>query len=213
MRGIGNDIIDLASVDISRAGNPRFYSKILSDTELQLYYTQFAALPFHQFLWLLWSVKESAYKCLQRHQPDLVFTPVKVVVTQIIATTQNPVSLIGELTGTGFHVNNCFRCVVDFNNYRFHSRSVIYGDKLIHTIATFSDNFDSVQWGIKQIERTSPESQSAEVRKFLLARLEQSFPNKELTIAKHSSGYPFIVEDDGRPISLSHHGGFVGYAF
>ena len=212
MRGIGNDIVDLTSIDIARASNPRFYSKILSNTEQQLYHQQFAALPFHQYLWLIWSVKESAYKCLQRHQADLVFTPVKVEIIQLVSPVHPAPAIHRQLVSSGFDQDVYFKSIIQFNDQTLYARSIIYGDVLIHTVALFSDDFGKVQWGVKQIERTDPESLSAEVRSFLLDRIKMLFPGKELAFDKHASGYPFIV-DEGLVFSLSHHGRFVGYAF
>src|SRR5205809_451717 len=85
MTGLGNDLIDLKLTDAARTQSPRFYSKILADTEQRLYHNLTAALSFQQFVWLLWSIKESAYKAMQRHQPHLVFTPVKVEVVNVTA--------------------------------------------------------------------------------------------------------------------------------
>lgn len=216
MDGIGNDIIALKTIDIARTRNPRFYKKILADTELQLYQEQHSHLPLERFVWLLWSVKESAYKCLQRLQPHLVFSPVGTVVTRLVAPAENPSPLTATLVSTGFNDAYCFRSVISFQTQTLYARSVIYGDELIHTVASFNADFGGINWGLERIAQTDPESQSAGVRKFLLDNYHTKVPGKSYHVEKSASGYPFIsVEgmDTGAKVSLSHHDEWVGYAF
>lgn len=215
MTGLGNDLIDLKTTDAARTQSTRFYTKILADTEQQLYQNQFAAFPFEQFVWLLWSIKESAYKALQRHQPELVFTPVKMVITSLIAP-QAPHPLLShkKTTTTGFDITHAFKSFILFQNQTLYARSVIYGDELIHTVATTQDWFDHIHWGIRRVTETSHAGQSAAVRAFLLERLTSLYPAVKLAVEKSDFGYPFIVADGVAvdwPVSLSHHGEFVGY--
>ncbi|MEG9326693.1 4'-phosphopantetheinyl transferase superfamily protein [Salinimicrobium catena] len=62
---IGNDVVDLkaaaAESDWSRKG---FLEKVFSEEERELIC---AAADQHQMVWLLWSMKEAAYKARQRH--------------------------------------------------------------------------------------------------------------------------------------------------
>src|ERR1700740_2467205 len=84
MISAGNDVVSLAAIDITRTNQHKFYSKILSDSEIPLYNEfSLAQIPFEHFVWLLWSIKESAYKFLQRNNPGLIFTPVKFVVNDL----------------------------------------------------------------------------------------------------------------------------------
>ena len=67
MISTGNDIVALGLINKQRTCEPRFYSKILSASEQALYHqSEFTALPFEHYVWLLWSVKESTYKFLKR---------------------------------------------------------------------------------------------------------------------------------------------------
>lgn len=213
MQGIGNDIIALNAIDIPRTNTPRFYTKILAESEQQLYYSQFSAMPFHLFVWLLWSIKESAYKCLQRQQPDLLFSPVGTVITSLSAPNIHTSNFPDMLEGRGFN-NDIFKSVITFQSQTLYARSVIYGDKLIHTVASVNADFADVSWGIKHIEQVDPESQSSAVRDFLLSRLQIEFPGLELAMQKHSSGYPFVtIGQQEFAVSLSHHENWVGYAY
>jgi phosphopantetheinyl transferase (holo-ACP synthase) len=237
MTSIGNDIIALKTIDISRTRSFRFYSKILSVSEQQLYQEQFTAIPFELFVWLLWSVKESVYKCLQRHQPNLIFSPVKIELKRLIVPAVQSSSFHGQLANTGFTDSECFCSEIRLGPRRFSSRSVIYGDEAIFTVAqpaedchaesvepsgadlrqTQADNtnFSDIHWGIKQINSSGFETQSAAVREFLLEILYILYPGRELRIIKNDAGCPFLFVDGQaveQRISLSHHGEYVGYA-
>lgn len=216
MSSIGNDIIALKTIDIPRTQNPRFYSKILSPAEQQLYKDSCQSIPFHYFLWLLWSVKESAYKCLQRLQPELVFSPVKIEISNLDVPESTPISFPRVIENTVFNHLESFKSIIKFNSQTLYACSIMYGDELIHTVALFQDDFENVAWGIKKINETNPESQSAAVRSFLLDKMKITFPGDDLSIGKSTSGYPFIISNGKEipmPLSLSHHECYVGYAF
>ena len=215
MTGLGNDIIALSTIDIARTRDQRFYSKILSLSEQQLYTSQFPTLPLEHFVWLLWSIKESAYKCLQRHHPDLVFSPVKMEVSSVTVPLKAiSLNTIGH-ESTGFDDAACFCSEIRSGTYTLYARSIIYADELIVTAVQDNDNFDSLNWGLKQIAENDPESQSKEVRVFLVKRLASLFPGTALTIEMNNSGCPLLIVDEkasDKLISLSHHGRYVAYA-
>ena len=72
MISAGNDIVSLTATNVTRTKSPEFYSKIISPAEKALFDTlDQEVLPFHRFVWLLWSVKESAFKYLHRLDPIL----------------------------------------------------------------------------------------------------------------------------------------------
>jgi phosphopantetheinyl transferase (holo-ACP synthase) len=215
MQSIGNDIIALNAIDVSRTNTPRFYTKILAESEQQLYHSQFSAMPFHYFVWLLWSVKESAYKCLQRQQPDLLFSPVGTVITQLIAPLAvNKLVVSDLLASIGIEDDTCIKSTITFQSQTLYARSVIYGDELIHTVASDNPDFAEVNWGIKHIEDPDPDSQSSAVREFLLNRLTPMCATENLEIQKHVSGYPFVtIGEKQLAVSLSHHANWVGYAY
>ncbi|QKJ32652.1 4-phosphopantetheinyl transferase family protein [Mucilaginibacter mali] len=214
MNSIGNDIIALNTIDTARTRNPRFYKKILAETEQQLYYANLSHIPLEQFVWLLWSVKEAAYKCLQRLQPDLVFSPVKTVVISLDTPVKASPAIPVNIVSTGFDDDASFRATISFQNQTLYSRSIIYGDEVLHTVASFNPDLRNIHWGIKRIDTTDPQTQSSAVRQFLLADPLLSY-NKNYSVEKSSSGYPFITakgKNTGAMVSLSHHGEWVGYA-
>ncbi len=77
MKSAGNDIVALNAVDHQRTVSANFYSKFIIPAEQDLYKQSPAmeTVSFCSFVWLLWSVKESAYKFVKRLQPELIFSP------------------------------------------------------------------------------------------------------------------------------------------
>lgn len=199
MIGVGNDIVDLHAIDIQRTRNPRFYSKFLSPAELALHTGELTIIQLEYFVWLLWSVKEAAYKCLQRFQPDLVFSPIKLRVTQI------------RLDKPGY-----IHSTIDFQSQTVFAESNIEGEKCIHTIAGFHPNFSDIIRGAKKIGSAEPESQSTTVRELLLENLTHRYPDADFQINKNQRGVPMLLATGllmDIPVSLAHHGNWVGYAY
>lgn len=218
MTSAGNDIVCLNATDITRTKQYRFYSKILSNTEKELYKENaFAAIPFENFVWLLWSVKESAFKYLQRNNPGLVFTPVKFIVQQLrvpagyAITAQETI----KTEGTGFDDNTVIQCIVTFADVTLYSMSLMHND-FIHSVVNNNEDFKNTCWGIKSIDSNEPDYQSTTVRSFLLNRLNQHFRMDDLAIGKNPQGVPIVLKENEAlpiPVSLSHHGCFVAYSF
>jgi phosphopantetheinyl transferase (holo-ACP synthase) len=216
MTGTGNDIVSLNAINVARTNQYKFYSKILSDSENPLY-NEFglAGVPFENFVWLLWSIKESAYKFLQRNDPALVFTPVKFVVEKLQFPSIFAVKNFGtQMEGTGFEGYPSINGVITFGSYTLHSRSLLYHE-LIATVVNLEDNFENICWGIKLINDPGAENQSKEVRLLLIERLKDLYDDFNFSIDKNPYGCPILLkgsEETSIPVSLSHHENFVGYS-
>lgn len=218
MTSTGNDIIALRAIDRKRTKQERFYSKILSFSEVELYYHNVSAtLPFENFIWLVWSIKESVYKYQKRNFPDLIFSPGKI----IIETINFPNKCTATEFGTGQYENNSFgeeefySCKACFGTKVFYSRSKVYHE-LIYTVVNDSNKFENTWWGIKFIDDADYISQSSEVRSFVLNKLNSFFPNDNLRIEKREVGYPILLKEKKEqdlPISFTHHDHFVAYSF
>ena len=68
-------------------------------------------------------------------------------------------------------------------------------------------------WGIKEINDDAYINQSHEVRNFTINKLRTIFSSNDVHIEKSECGYPIISQQKNIPLSFSHHGKFVGYAF
>jgi phosphopantetheinyl transferase (holo-ACP synthase) len=215
MLSTGNDIVSLNAINVTRTKQPNFYSKILTPTETALHQEPyFATIPFEVFVWLLWSIKESAFKFLQRVDPEIIFTPVKFEVTQLEIPTSFKIQAfnIKELTGIGFDNIETIKSIIPFGDYVLYSRSLIYNE-FISTVVNGTEDFNHTHWGVKQIDSNEIAVQSTEVRTFLIENLKD---NSNISIGKNRLGIPIILKDNIKlPIlvSLSHHEYYIAYSF
>ena len=211
----GNDIIFLNALDNSKAGEKRFYDKIITDSELHLYHVSFLHLTISNFVWLLWSVKESAYKYLQRLTPELVFSPKKFIVTNLQFPEGHRITSfkLNQIEETGFR-NKSIQGIINYETDQLHFRSLLK-KQLIMTVVNGDESFDRISWGIKSIEKCEAEYQSTAVRDFLLDKLKSNYCSADFEVKKSRHGFPLITksgEETFIPISLSHHYHFVAYS-
>jgi hypothetical protein len=198
MTGAGNDIVALGAIDVARTRQPEFYSRIISPAELELYSRNFADhLPLEHFVWLAWSVKESAYKFLKRSDTDLIFSPSKMAVNSLAFGD-------GHFYGT-----------VRSGDHLLHSRSFI-SNEYIFSMACETGDLSAMQYEIRRIGSADADEQSKAVRELLLDKLKDKFPAKHLQVIKSPHGWPVITsagEELPIPVSFTHHGCFVAYTF
>jgi phosphopantetheinyl transferase (holo-ACP synthase) len=218
MINVGNDIISLHAVNFTRTKQPRFYSKILTDAEVTLYKKgALAEIPFENFVWLLWSLKESAFKYLQRSKPSLIFSPTKFVVKHLsmpVGYTETKFN-VSQIEGAGFDHRMAFKGEITFESDTLFSRSLVF-EELIVSVVNDHSNFENTWWGIKLIDRPDPKNQSAAVRKFLIDKLKSLYHLEELRIGKDAHGFPIVLQADKEiaiSVSLSHHDLLVAYSF
>ena len=214
MTSIGNDIVALQCTDPKRTKQKRFYSKILSPEEIEFFKSNgFQTLSFENFIWLAWSVKESVYKFHKRHQRNISFAPTKITINEFqLPSKQNDLHLSHAAEGISFKRQSCYSCEVRHDSLTFYTRSFVTG-KLIFTVANDTECFNNVHWGLKEISDDGYIMQSQEVRNLTINKLRKIFLTDEISIEKSELGYPVIAQQSNVPLSFSHHGKFVGYAF
>ncbi len=211
MISVGNDVVDLGDIDKERTTDKRYYSKFITDGELELY--QPGQMPFYQFVWLLWSVKEAAFKYLSRSRQDLVFSPARTTVDNIcISSLPGLVPAIEDRGLEEYHVST----TVTGDGRELHTRSFIT-DKYIATFATTIPEFENMYWGVKRVAASDADTQSAMVRAFALEQLSELLLGMEVLIISNPRNIPSIFAEQipmpFMPITLSHHGHYISYAF
>jgi phosphopantetheinyl transferase (holo-ACP synthase) len=212
----GNDIVAMGSVNKQRTNQFRFYSKILSATEQSLYHQpEFADLPFESYVWLLWSVKEAAYKYLKRTTPGLIFSPTKIIITHIdLPLCQLMNKLEGMQWEGSVYDEELYAGKVQFGSDILYFQAKVTVD-WISSVVNSRESFENVYWGVQSINDTAYEHQSKAVRAFLLNRLDPFFTG-DLLVGKSPAGYPVIIQNAEAlsiPVSLAHDGCFVAYSF
>lgn len=218
MTSAGNDIVALSDINIARTEQPKFYSKIITPSEKEIFERSIAGhLSLANFVWLLWSVKEAAYKFLQRLMPGLIFSPSKIIIGYIsIPLYPVMIPFAGTQTeGTGFGEAIAYSGTVVFGQHQLYFKTLVY-QQFIASVVNNTDNFEQIGWGIKWIADPSAASQSEIVREFLLNRLSSVFAGANLHIVKSEHGYPVIFQADTlipAPVSLAHHDHWIAYSF
>jgi phosphopantetheinyl transferase (holo-ACP synthase) len=215
MDSIGNDIIDLNFIDASRSRNQRFFSKFISESEQNLF--ERSGLSFEVFVWLLWSIKESVYKCQKRMLPGTLFSPLIMTVQELDACCDKKGM---ELNAECFEQDSAERChwraSVSLGARNFYARSLT-SSRFIFTTARLLDSSHNVYGGIKFINDSGYDNQHSEVRSFALQRFGQIFGrSEELIIEKNIAGIPFLFRNGsntGVVLSFSHHYHFIAYSF
>ena len=148
MKSTGNDIVALDATDPQRTGNARFYSRILAAGEQSLFSQQaFPDLPFDQYVWLLWSIKESVYKYEQRIRSGLAFAPLKITVGKLLPPRKD----------------EFYKAVVQSGSRTLYSRSIIRR-AMIASVVSEDEVFEHTRWGFTPIEHSTYADQSASVR-------------------------------------------------
>lgn len=217
MQSAGNDIIDLGTINQKRSRDRRFYSKFLSNSEQLLYQRQeYIHLPWEQYVWLLWSIKESAYKYLKRGLPELIFSPPKMIIRDLALPADPETHIFTEKEWEGNAAEeNCYKGSLLYENTVLYFKSKIYSE-LIATVVSEDETFKDIWWGIQTIEYTGIANQSKAVRSFLLTKLSCLLPGNRLRITEPSGGYPRVLELSKEcmlPVSFAHHDRFIAYSF
>ena len=186
---IGNDVVDLELAAIeSNWRRKGFLQKVFSSTEQELIHA--SANP-DKMVWLLWSMKEAAYKAHQREYDlprRLNWLAQKCEVNGLTLETAS-----GE---------------VEIENHAYHTTSEITLDYILTSVDKNRDS--GVKSGIF-------EASSSEVKEQLKKRVSEEFTlqNREVQLIKDRFGMPFLTGNDGfffNRFSLSGHGRFYAYS-
>ena len=210
----GNDIVALSATDRERTIRPRFFSRILDAGEQTLYdQPALQALPFDNYVWLLWSIKESVYKYKQRTNPGLVFSPTKIPVRKLSPppSQSSPASAQpSPPSGEAF-----YKATISYGTAPLYSRSIIR-DGMIATVVSDNKYFGGTCWGFRQIDHSGYAQQSSMVRELAVSQLHSTLSRDHLQIGKSPAGYPIVLDGEellNIPVSLAHHDRWVAWSF
>jgi phosphopantetheinyl transferase (holo-ACP synthase) len=216
---VGNDIVALQSIDVNRTNHPAFYLKFITENEFALFAEAKSKLSFGQFVWLLWSVKESIYKAAVRRNETLIFSPLKINIHSITVAEKFSFQLDDAMQQQWIFSDdeeNCITCVAYFQAEKYQSKSFL-NDAVICTIAVHSSQpFTNIIAGIQQINTTDSAAQSAAVRILAQQSLQQKLSFNNIQFKQSQQGFPIVVINNKPteiPLSFSHHQQYVGYAF
>lgn len=186
---IGNDVVDLtAAVGESDWRRKGFLKKVFTHRERQAI---FQAENQHQMVWLLWSMKEAAYKARQR-----TFSLPRLLDWQSL-----------ECTVSNLSAKKAAGSVKTFHT-RFFTTTDLFKNVIHTTAANFPDS---------TVEKEVLENSSDASKKALLEFVATNFSVSvsELSITKNTYGVPAIRYHNRvlfDRFSLSDHGKFAGFS-
>lgn len=188
---IGNDIVDLQYISKSSNWNrPRFLDKIFTHQEQSII---FSSENRRETTWLLWSMKEAAYKVYIKEFGRRFFNP-KAFRCELLSTTTGRV-FFNELTYLTTFKHN--------QNYVYTTATKHYKEQTTSSVFYVSD--------------TSYTYQSQFLRQKFLEHISKTFNIKlnTLSIMKNEIGIPKVMEAlIALPIhfSLTHCGHYCGFS-
>lgn len=179
---IGNDIIDLSSAKKeSNWKRKGYFDKIFTTNEQQIIKS---APDAEVCVWILWSMKEAAYKANNRITNCKEYAPIKINCELILTE------------------NNIYYGKVSYNNLKFHTKTSV-SNEYIHTIALHNSKDFSA---IRLILISNYPSNYIEY----LSKYNYLTNNEK--IVKNQFGIPNLyneISNQYTPISISHHGSFL----
>ena len=187
---IGNDIVDLNNIK-SNWKRIRFLDKVFSKKEQQII---FVSENRPQTVWLLWSMKEAAYKIYVQQFGIRFFNPQRLVC----------------------HLSSSTIGYVTIENKTYYCSSIISKD-YIYTIAT-TNNSENYKSAIFKVENDSYLTQSESLKKRVLETISKNtnFNLKDLNIRKDIVGVPQLFHHNSKllmHLSLTHCGNYCGYVY
>lgn len=190
MIAVGNDIVDLtAPQNIGVENNKRYISRIIADKELGL-------IPFitDQYIWLLWSIKETFYKVLAKQGHANQFYPKKIIVKSL--------NRIGEN----------YYATVSWNDITINTVSHITYN-YIHTTSHQPENVLT-----NKVFESNPEQVSHDLRQYLKndLALDLQIPQQQIIIEKDRKNIPKISILNTSlmvDVSFSHDYNFGAYSY
>ena len=188
---IGNDIVDLSlAIKSSRTIDIRYLNKIFSKAEQEHIYQ--SARP-EETLWLLWSMKESAYKVYVRTHKQPFYAPFKILC----------------------ELKDDSKGLVNINDQIYHTFSLITKD-YVYTIAHSNLPFNIISDCIKIDESTykAQHSESYANAKKSFSRIS-GYRSEDMQIVKNSIDVPELYikkRKSSLTFSITHHGHYCGIA-
>lgn len=188
---IGNDIVDLQlAAQQSNWQRKGFLDKIFTSYEQDLISK---SSNMTKKIWLLWSMKESAYKAYLQKYPQRFFSPKKL-----------KCNILSKELGVVFVGNECFET---------HSKS---SENCIHTIALSEIENKNPISEYFEVGANSFEEKQLEIRSKLKMVVAKDFkiPCDNLKVLKSKIGVPQLFDNVNQldlSFSLSHHGRFGAF--
>lgn len=188
---IGNDVVDLRDPEAAcGASHARFDRRVFSDAEcepLAGHYTE------TERRWILWSVKEAAFKAARRERADTAFSPKRFAV----------------------RLDRSLRGAVTLETRRWLARVRCEGG-CVHAVAGAEPDLARAFWGMRRLAPHELADASEVARRFAIAAIAArlGLAPQQLRVETSQRMPRLLVAREDAPLalSLSHHGSCVAFA-
>jgi phosphopantetheinyl transferase (holo-ACP synthase) len=210
---VGNDIVAHQHPRcIDKWKQVRFLEKVLQPIEIEQLYQQYNK---HNYLWMLWTLKEAAYKlsCFLGNRNKFHAQQFTIAACGQLEDIPNFVNKF-PLNNTNDTTIHSIQNEIHFDRHTFYGFSLI-GEQFIHSMVTTTATLPKhICWGIQNHELVNKDDYSTAVRHFAMLQLAQQNIHV-YAMEKDKDGIPFVKLAYGREkyISLSHDQQFVSYAY
>ena len=198
---IGNDLVDLQQTKLdSNWKRSRFLQKILTESELE-YLKQFDNKEYQEkIVWLLWSMKETAYKCAMNTENRRFYSP---------RSFQCEINISSDLDFNQGKIGGS----VFYQNVEFKTKSII-NDKYIYSYSSQENIFNEIfQLNILDINFPSKITHTKLIQVFAY---QSNTDISNIKILKSDIGIPYLfnkLTHKKTACSITHHGQFSGVCF
>ena len=220
---IGNDIVYMKDADnLNRSGQKRFLDKIFTPSEQRL--ISKSDLPDYM-IWALWSIKESAYKVLNKFTGVRLYSPLSYEIQL------NSVLLKNKLKETSSGMIKCeqisdvefLESSVSVSEFKLFAKTLITSNFIYSNASSALSLLHRAKWSIEETDETKPEQQSYATRELVKKQIAENkgIELSQITIStegtKGQMGPPFVYinnkQNNKINLSLTHDGPYLAYSY
>lgn len=188
---IGNDIVDLHhAAKTSNWKRPRFLEKVFTQEEKLIIAN---SSNQHKTVWLLWSMKEAAYKIHVRQFGNRFFNPKRLVCS----------------------LNSTNKGIVRVDNESYHTESTITQDYIYTTVTSLEIEITTSRC-FKMISQSN--NFQSKICRYKSLKAYSEMKNEDiniLSIKKNALNIPLFYKNNIKQpesLSITHHGQYYAYA-
>lgn len=220
---LGNDIVDMKDErNLNRSGQKRFLDKLFTPSEQQLIAT--SDMPDHM-VWVLWSIKESAYKVINRSTGIRSYAPLSYEVQLKSALIKGKLKVFSLKIMDGKNVSDVefLDSSITVSGLKLFAKTLV-AENFIHSLASSELSYlNLIKWKVEKTAETRPERQSHTIKELAKKHIAQ---NKKIELSEISILTDGVIGNSGPPLvqiknkftdkidlSLSHDGPYLAYSY
>lgn len=209
---IGNDIIDMEDErNLNRFRQKRFLDKLFNPSEQNLIAA--SDMPDHM-VWALWSIKESAYKVVNRLTGIRSYAPLLYEVQLDSALIKS--KMINAENNSGVEYLNSS---ISASGFKLFAQTLVARNFIYSHASPEYSYLNHLKWNIEKTNATKPQQQSHIMRESAKKHIAQNSKIRisEILISNDRSKPPLVRINhkftDKIDLSLTHDGPYLAYSY